>query len=312
MTEPNAAVAIGTAATLLATILLLLRANFQGRRPVLAFTRHWVAMDNRMSGCVLVLLSAIAVTSFASISSIESSEFSEASDLSVFSKAPTALSLDFSLEESQSTSQAWGSLRAYAEEIESKQQLNADVSSTPASVELPDVDTMIAKLLARLEKQPNDVNGWKMLAWSYLSTDRAEEATTAYETALKLEPGDTEIKKGMEAAKAAHTLTTQTPLPNATLPATSPIAEHITDADAQSAAQAQSMIRSMVDQLATRLETTPNDEDGWLRLMRARMTLGEKDAAKAALRKALETFASNGAAKARLASTARELGVESN
>ena len=72
------------------------------------------------------------------------------------------------------------------------------------------------------------------------------------------------------------------------------------------------MIRGMVDRLATRLETSPNDEDGWLRLMRSRMTLGEKDAAKAALTKALETFAGDAAAKGRLTAGARELGVESN
>jgi cytochrome c-type biogenesis protein CcmH len=72
------------------------------------------------------------------------------------------------------------------------------------------------------------------------------------------------------------------------------------------------MIREMVDQLAARLETSPNDEDGWVRLMRSHMTLGEKDAAKAALTKALGTFASDAAAKDRLTSAARELGVESN
>jgi cytochrome c-type biogenesis protein CcmH len=72
------------------------------------------------------------------------------------------------------------------------------------------------------------------------------------------------------------------------------------------------MIRGMVDQLATRLETFPNDENGWLRLMRSRMVLGEKDAAKAALAKALETFARDAAAKTRLIATARELGIESN
>ena len=72
------------------------------------------------------------------------------------------------------------------------------------------------------------------------------------------------------------------------------------------------MIRGMVDRLATRLETSPNDEEGWLRLMRSRMTLGEKDAAKAALTKALETFAGDAAAKDRLTAAARELGVESN
>ena len=53
MTQLYASVAIGTAATLLAAILVLLRAKFQGRRPFVALTRRWVAASNRTSGLVL-------------------------------------------------------------------------------------------------------------------------------------------------------------------------------------------------------------------------------------------------------------------
>lgn len=73
-----------------------------------------------------------------------------------------------------------------------------------------------------------------------------------------------------------------------------------------------SIIRGMVDRLATRLEIFPNDEDGSLRQMRQRMTLGDKDAAKAALTKAFDAFASDAAVKGHLTAAARELGVESN
>ena len=86
-------------------------------------------------------------------------------------------------------------LRAYADEIDANRQSTAATPPAPGSVELPDVNTMIAKLIARLEKQPNDVKGWKMLGWSYLNTDRPEEAATAYETALKLEPSDLETQE---------------------------------------------------------------------------------------------------------------------
>ena len=71
MTELNASVAIGTAATLLAVILLLLRANVQGRRPVVALMRRWVAARSSTSGLVLALLAAIAVLSFARIPATE-------------------------------------------------------------------------------------------------------------------------------------------------------------------------------------------------------------------------------------------------
>src|SRR5690625_2519560 len=49
----------------------------------------------------------------------------------------------------------------------------------------------------------------------------------------------------------------------------------------------QAFIRSMVDSLAARLEEQPEDLDGWLRLVQARLVLGEKDQALAALRRAV-------------------------
>jgi cytochrome c-type biogenesis protein CcmH len=54
------------------------------------------------------------------------------------------------------------------------------------------------------------------------------------------------------------------------------------DADAieqMSDEQREAMIRSMVERLASRLETTPDDRDGWLRLARAYEVLGEAEKA---------------------------------
>ena len=308
MTQLYASVAIGTAATLLAAILVLLRAKFQGRRPFVALTRRWVAASTRTSGLVLGLLAVIAVSCFALIRADEESKFRGALDLGVHANAPSEQGMVSGSDESSPT-QALESLRAYADKIDANRQSTAATPPAPGSVELPDVNTMIAKLIARLEKQPNDVKGWKMLGWSYLNTDRPEEAATAYETALKLEPSDLEIKKALDQAKSAQNAAPRTPPSD---PETSPTAEDVKAAEGQSDTERNSMIRGMVDRLATRLETSPNDEEGWLRLMRSRMTLGEKDAAKAALTKALETFAGDAAAKGRLTAAARELGVESN
>ena len=309
MTQLYVSVAIGTAATLLAAILVLLRAKFQGRRPFVALTRRWVAASNRTSGLVLGLLAVIAMSCFARIRADEENKFRNVLDPSVHANAPSVQGMVSGSDESSPTTQALESLRAYADEIDAKRQSTAATPPAPESVELPDVNTMIAKLVARLEKQPNDVKGCKMLGWSYLNTDRPEEAARAYETALKLEPSDLEIKKALDQTKSAQNAATRTPPSD---PETSPTAEDIKAAEGQSDTERDSMIRGMVDRLATRLETSPNDEEGWLRLMRSRMTLGEKDAAKAALTKALETFAGDAAAKGRLTAAARELGVESN
>src|SRR3546814_18632285 len=45
----------------------------------------------------------------------------------------------------------------------------------------------------------------------------------------------------------------------------------------------QAFIRTMVDQLAARLEAEPADPDGWLRLARSYLVLGDADKARAAL-----------------------------
>lgn len=51
----------------------------------------------------------------------------------------------------------------------------------------PDVDQMIASLAARLERQPDDVAGWKMLGRSYLTLGNFDGAVGAFERAVELE-----------------------------------------------------------------------------------------------------------------------------
>jgi tetratricopeptide (TPR) repeat protein len=303
MAQLYAMVATGTAATLLATVLLLLRVKLHGRRPGVALTRRWVATSARTSGLVLALLAAIAVSCFAGIPQNEASPSGGGAVLSV-DDTPSTQNSAFDSDEDSNPAQALESLRAYANSIDAKRGTAAP-SRAPNSVELPDVETMLAKLVARLEKDPNDVNGWKMLGWSYLNTNRPDDAAKAYESALKLEPGNVEIKKALERAKSAQIVAISPP-------SDSKPADDIRSVEGPSVAQRNNMIHGMVDKLAARLETSPNDENGWLRLMSSRMTLGEKDAAKAALAKALAAFANDADAKIRLTVAARELGIEND
>lgn len=296
MAQLYTSVAIGTAATLLATILFLLRSELYGRRSVVALAMRWVSTTPTTSGLVLAFLCATAIFCFAVIADNQFSRGTAASN-----------SVDLRLEQNSSdvedesnAGEALGALQAYADQIDDKPATDSRVVSSAA---LPDVDTMIAKLIARLEKQPNDVNGWKMLGWSYLNMDRPEDAAKAYETALKLEPGNAEIEKGLDAAKSAQVAAQTSPGPSA---------DDIKSAQSLSDPQRSSMVHDMVERLAARLETSPNDENGWLRLMSSRTTLGEKDAAKAALTKALAVFANDAAARTRLIAVARELGLEPN
>jgi cytochrome c-type biogenesis protein CcmH len=204
MTQLYASTAIGTAATLIATILFLLRAEFHGRRPVVALTRRWVATSSRTSAVVLVLLFAVAACCFARIAQDDRETPLSTSALDGFDAHATQGSPSDS-DDNAADGQELTALRAYADGIAAEPSSTSAASSDAKSVALPDVDTMIAKLLARLEKEPNDVKGWKMLGWSYLNTGRPGDAVTAYQTALKLEPGDIEIKKALDAVKSART-----------------------------------------------------------------------------------------------------------
>ncbi|MBV1705028.1 MAG: c-type cytochrome biogenesis protein CcmI, partial [Hyphomicrobiales bacterium] len=66
-------------------------------------------------------------------------------------------------------------------------------------------------------------------------------------------------------------------------------------------------IRGMVAGLAARLDSSPADVEGWLRLVRAYSVLGEADAARAALAKAHKQFAGDPASDGRLSALAAEL-----
>jgi cytochrome c-type biogenesis protein CcmH len=63
---------------------------------------------------------------------------------------------------------------------------------------------------------------------------------------------------------------------------------------------------AMVQQLADRLQASPNDLDGWLRLIRAYSVLGNRDKATEALSKARGVFANQAAAQAALARAASD------
>jgi cytochrome c-type biogenesis protein CcmH len=69
------------------------------------------------------------------------------------------------------------------------------------------------------------------------------------------------------------------------------------------------MIRGMVDGLASRLEQTPRDADGWIKLIRSRLVLGEGELAKQALARGVAAFADDAPERDRIAAAAQELGV---
>ena len=64
---------------------------------------------------------------------------------------------------------------------------NSAPPPSAAASQQPTVDSVIAKLEAKLKTDPNDAEGWRMLGWSYFQTERYAEAATALGHATKLD-----------------------------------------------------------------------------------------------------------------------------
>jgi cytochrome c-type biogenesis protein CcmH len=77
---------------------------------------------------------------------------------------------------------------------------SAPAAAAPGA-KLPDVDTMIGRLAKRLQEKPNDPEGWKMLGWSYLATQKYPEAVAAYQKAVALNPKDADIHAALGEAR---------------------------------------------------------------------------------------------------------------
>lgn len=95
----------------------------------------------------------------------------------------------------------------------------------------------------------------------------------------------------------------------ATTAAPAPTPDQVNAAMAMPAGDRQAMVRGMVDSLAAKLEANPRDSAGWIRLMRARMVLGEPQAATEALRRGLGAFGNSPGEQQALRDAAKSLGV---
>jgi len=69
------------------------------------------------------------------------------------------------------------------------------------------------------------------------------------------------------------------------------------------------MIRGMVDGLANRLEQQPRDAEGWIKLIRSRIVLGDTELANKSLERALTIFREDEPERTRIVDAARQLGL---
>ncbi len=234
------------------------------------------------------------------------------------------------------------------------------------------IESMVAQVEAHLERNPNDGQGWEVLAPVYMRLGRFNDAVkarhnalrllgatparesdlgealtgaangvvtadarAAFERALKLDADDVKGRffiglaaeqdgRSGEAAKIWTALLARTP-PDAPYrilimqslarvrpqtPQPGPTAEDMAAAETMPADERAQMIRGMVDRLAARLKDDASDLDGWLRLVRAYMVLGETDKAKDAAANARKALDGDAEKRRQLDETVRGLGIE--
>ncbi len=266
-------------------------------------------------------------------------------------------------------------------------------------------DQLVKDLAARLEKNPDDEKGWRMLGWSYFNTKRYTKAADAYAKAVALNSEDADLQsaygetlvraadgfvstkanaifdktlelnpkdararffKGMkleqdgdqkaalklwkeilaDAPKDAYWIdglrkrvdelqVSTTGVPNLLAPMAGksvdkaetkvqpnqvaegkitkgPTKEDIKAAGEMTPKDRQAMIKGMVDRLAARLEDNPKDMEGWIKLMRSRLVMGDKDEALAVSKKAAKIFANEPMQLAQITEAAKKLGLNVN
>ena len=142
-------------------------------------------------------------------------------------------------------------------------------SVAPADKMLPDVNTMIERLANRLKTSPNDIEGWRMLGWSYFQTGRYQQAVTAYARAVELDPSSAEFKRAYEDAKAkaaeSSNIETASSLPTETAGKGEDLrVDKVATSEATPPSEREAAIRSMVEDRSLILTRFRSGLRAWL------------------------------------------------
>ena len=138
---------------------------------------------------------------------------------------------------------------------------------------------------AALQRDPAEPRARYYAGLAYAQDGLLTQALTVWQDLLRDSPPEAPWRDLLRQQIAAlQTELGQSPAPTGPGPDQSDVAA----AAAMSKAEREAFIQSMVDGLAARLEQTPDDLDGWLRLTRAYTVLGQRDQAEAALARATD------------------------
>lgn len=160
---------------------------------------------------------------------------------------------------------------------------------------------------AAVSADPKHVKSRFFLAMAKRQEGKTEEAIAMWQALLDESPADAPWRDAVR-QQMAETGSPGSVLPQ--LPKGPALSEEQIQAGQQIASgDRMEMIRGMVEGLDKRLAEDGSDLDGWLRLIRARMVLGEKDKAADALNRASAAFKDDERATTALDETRKALGL---
>jgi len=146
---------------------------------------------------------------------------------------------------------------------------------------------------------PNEVKARYFIGLAAEQDGRNNDAAGIWRAMLAVAPADAPWRSVVQAALTRV---------GATAPKLSD--EQMSVAKDMSESDRNTMIRGMVDRLATRLKEQGDDVEGWLRLVRAYMVLGERDKAQAALGDARQAVGSDATRLQQLNNGLKSLGLD--
>jgi cytochrome c-type biogenesis protein CcmH len=148
--------------------------------------------------------------------------------------------------------------------------------------------------------KPDEVKARYFLGLAAAQDGRNAEAASIWRAMLKQASSDAPWRPLVQAALARVDGSAMPALPNDTVAAAKDMNE--TDRGA--------MIHNMVDRLATRLKQNGDDVEGWLRLVRAYMVMGDRDRAKSAQADARQAVANDAERLRELNEGLKNLGLD--
>ena len=160
---------------------------------------------------------------------------------------------------------------------------------------------------AAADLEPANPEPKALLAAALAQQGKFAEAKVAFTALLAETPADAPWRANIETALREIDV--------AMNPASAPAMKGPTQSDVENAASMseedrKAMIEGMVAKLDARLAESPDDLEGWQRLIRSYAMLKDPEKAKSALQRARTALAANGQALAQINAAAQELGLE--